>query len=198
MNIERRIACVAEEIRVETENDEIRLTGLAVAYNSLSEDLGGFRERVLPGVFKATLETNSEVKALVGHDSTKVIGSRHAKTLILRDGDDGLRVSIKLPRTTYAADLAESVRRGDQGKMSFGFAVRSDNWHKENGDVIRDLVAADLYEVSAVAWPAYQQTSIDVAKRSMQQWMEQESEAVSWLPGPDLLRRRLSLKKRAG
>lgn len=190
MNIERRIFNTAEEFRVETEGEEIRLTGLAVAYNSLSEDLGGFRERVLPGAFRETLDTGAEVKALVGHDATKVIGSRAARTLTLRDGDDGLRVSIKLPRTSYGLDLAESIRRGDQGKMSFGFTTRSDAWHKMNGETIRDLVSADLFEVSAVAWPAYSATGIDIAKRSLEAW----ESGQPWAPSVDLLKRRLALK----
>lgn len=191
-NIERRsFEC---EFRAEEENGESRLVGYASVFNSMSHDLGGFREIVLPGAFRDTLESDLEVKALLNHNSDFVLGSKRAKTLRLKEDEHGLRTVIVPPDTSYGRDLVISVQRGDQGGMSFGFVVRSDNWRKEGGAVVRELRQVDLIEVSTTPFPAYPQTDVTVAKRSLESWLAQHDE--EWHPSADLLRRKLELKRK--
>ena len=146
-----------------------RLVGYAAKYGMPSEDLGGFRERIAPGAFDQSISESTDIRALLGHDSTLVLGRRSAGTLRLLSDEIGLRVEIDLPDTTYANDLKTLVMRGDVSQMSFGFLVRpgGDTWPGEmdNGLPLRMLTAVDLREVSVVAMPAYPDTS--VALRSM-------------------------------
>ena len=142
------------------------LTGYAAVFNQLSEDLGGFREFIRAGAFKDSLTRGDDIRALVDHDSGRIIGRRSAKTLEIREDDKGLLVDIAVPDTSSGRDVVVSVKRGDLTGMSFGFATKKDEWRKEkldNGDIVRrrELVAVDLFEVSAVAFPAYPQTAVE-------------------------------------
>lgn len=142
------------------------LVGHAAVFHSLSEDMGGWRERIRPGAFARAIRERQDVRALVNHDPNMVIGRTRSGTLGLVEDDVGLRVRVKLPATTYADDLREVMRRGDVSQMSFGFVVRLDHWLKENGQQVRELVNLDLLDVSVVAMPAYTGTDAQLAASS--------------------------------
>lgn len=141
------------------------LTGYAAVFNTWSEDLGYFREMIRPGAFAKSLERGDDVRALVDHDSGRIVGRRSANTLRLSEDARGLKVEMDLPDTTEGRDLLESVKRGDLTGMSFGFCVENDTWSQQtvNGNVEykRELIDIDLFEVSVVAWPAYADTSVE-------------------------------------
>lgn len=140
-----------------------KVVGYAAVFGPLSEDLGGFRERVAPEAFDKSLDSEKDVRALLNHDSTLVLGRKSAGTLALRKDAQGLLVEIDLPNTSYAADLQELMRRGDVSQMSFGFLVNpnGDKWEgkTEDGLRLRTLTDVELVEVSIVAVPAYPDTS---------------------------------------
>ena len=125
MKIETRQIIEAAELRAADDQPD-RLTGYAAVFNSLSEDLGGFRERIAPGAFKRTLNDNADVLALVGHKRDLPLGRTASGTLTLAEDDRGLRIAIDLPDTSYARDLRASVKRRDITGMSFGFSVAED------------------------------------------------------------------------
>ncbi|HEY0008098.1 MAG TPA: HK97 family phage prohead protease, partial [Tepidisphaeraceae bacterium] len=83
------------------------LLGYAAVFNSDSEDLGGFVERLLPGSFADSLTDGSDIRALVGHDDAKLLGRSSSGTLRLAEDERGLRVEIDLPNVSYANDLRE-------------------------------------------------------------------------------------------
>ena len=142
--------------------DGNKVVGYAAVYGPMSEDLGGFREVVAPTAFERTLASGVDVRALVGHDDSMVIGRLSAGTLRLRSDERGLGIEIDLPNTSYANDLRELLKRGDISQMSFGFTVPSggDSWGTaEGGGRLRTLNDVDLHEVSIVAMPAYPDTS---------------------------------------
>lgn len=142
------------------------LTGYAAVFGAWSEDLGGFREKIRTGAFKKSLEAGDDVRALMAHDTAAVIGRRSAKTLDIGEDEKGLRFEIKLPNTSHARDLVESVKRGDISGMSFGFETIEDSWtHRKEGEAFvyeRELVEVRLIEVSPVAFPAYTATTAEV------------------------------------
>jgi hypothetical protein len=139
------------------------IAGYAAIFNDVADIGGSFREVIAPGAFRGTLD--GDIRALVDHDSGRVIGRSKAGTLRLNEDDKGLAVEIDLPDTTDGRDLAVSLTRGDISGMSFGFRVTHDEWD-ETGDIpLRTIRAVELFEVSAVAFPAYEGT--ELALRSL-------------------------------
>jgi HK97 family phage prohead protease len=153
------LRCLAgSELRTLSHN---KLVGYAAVFNSLSEPLQGFREKIRPGAFARAISNHADVRALLNHDPSKVLGRTSAGTLELSEDRHGLRSVIHLPNTTLGHDLLESVRRGDISQMSFGFRANKDEWSKDaQGGAIRELIDCDLYDVSCVAYPAYTATSL--------------------------------------
>lgn len=172
--MELRSATTDFEIRMTAADDlEIRagdgdkpnmLVGYAIVWNSLSADLGGFRERVLPGAAKGGISANADIRALVSHNPDLLLGRTSNGTLRVAEDERGLRVEIDVPPTSYGRDLMELVKRRDVRAMSFGFRVAEggQRFVKENGQTIRELTNINVREVSAIANPAYGETSLFV------------------------------------
>lgn len=133
--------------------------GYAAVFNQLSEDLGGFRERIRPGAFAATLEED-DIRAVWNHNSDLVLGRVKAGTLELEEDARGLKVTIRPPDAQWARDHSQSIERGDVDQMSFAFQTVRDEWEYLPGAPIRELVQVRLFEVSPVTFPAYPQTEI--------------------------------------
>jgi HK97 family phage prohead protease len=177
--LERR-AFQDAQIRAE---DSRKLKGYAIVFGSLSVDLGGFRELIAPEAVDRTLSAALDVRALVDHDSGKVIGRTRAGTLALRKDSKGLGVTIEPdPEISYAKDILLAVQRGDVSGMSFGFRVIEDSWNFEEQVPIRTVLDMRISEVSIVSFPAYEATNIDVAMRSLQAFQkEQGGSRLAWL-----------------
>ncbi len=136
--------------------------GYAAVFNSLSNDLGGFRELVRDTCFDRSLAQKSDVRLLINHDSNLVLGRTRSGTLTLSKDETGIRVECPLPDTSAARDLQVSMDRGDIDNMSFGFRAKQDAWDQRDatsGLPIRELVDADLFDVSIVTFPAYPDTT---------------------------------------
>lgn len=147
-----------QEMRADDE--EGKLVGYAAVFNSWSEDLGGFRERMAPGSFKKTLKERPDVRALMNHDPGQVLGRVKNGTLNLAEDDQGLRMELTPPDTSYGRDLLNLVKRGDIDGMSFGFRVIRDEWDMVDDQLSRTVQEVELIEVSAVTFPAYPETQL--------------------------------------
>ncbi|MET3602041.1 HK97 family phage prohead protease [Martelella mangrovi] len=157
MTLLKRAIVRRPEIRAD--GDTKTAVGYAALFNS-DADIGGlFVERIAPGAFTDTLK-NNDVRALIDHDPGRVIGRTSAGTLRLTEDDKGLRVEVDLPETTDGRDLAVLLERGDISGMSFGFHVVKQEWDETAEPWKRTIIAADLMEVSAVAFPAYDDTQL--------------------------------------
>jgi uncharacterized protein len=168
--IERRNGRPAE-LRI-VPDGPTHLSGYAAVFNSLSEDLGGFRERISPGAFAESL-TSDDIRALFNHDPNFIMGRNRAGTLRLVEDEVGLRIEIDPPDTQACRDLLVSIGRGDVNQMSFGFIVRPNGqtWEKDaEGRVLRTLNSIRLIDVACVTYPAYPETS--VAVRCLDAWRE--------------------------
>lgn len=159
--LERRVFSL-EHIELREDGDTPEIVGYAAVFNSLSEDLGGFREEIAPGFFDDVL--GDDVRALFNHDPNYPLGRTAAGTLALEQDSRGLKVRISPPPTQWAEDLQVSMRRGDVSQMSFGWYTEEDEWSKgKDGLVTRRLIKAErLLDVSPVTFPAYPQTSVEV------------------------------------
>src|SRR5690625_1272981 len=158
--VERRAFPI--ELRAE-DADAPGLIGYAARYNVLSGNLGGFRERILPGAFADAVLT-SDIRALWNHEDSLVLGRTKSGTLRVADTELGLHVEIDLPDTTAGRDALTSIRRGDVDQMSFAFTVGpdGDRWFEdEDGRVIREIRSVkELFDVSPVTYPAYDATTV--------------------------------------
>ena len=169
------------ELRTDDEGNTVGLRGHAAVFNMDSHPIAGlFIERVAPGAFKRAITEEQDVRALVNHDPNIVLGRTKAGTLRLSEDSRGLAVDIDLPDTQAARDIAESVGRGDVDGMSFGFLVRSERWDEDGGEglAVRTLLDVDLFDVSAVTYPAYPQT--DIGMRSVGDTTEAERVYAEW------------------
>jgi len=173
-NRERR-HFAARDLEVREELDGVgTLVGHASTFSQPYELWDGVREVVRPGAFRRAIEDGADVFALAHHDAGQILGRRSSGTLRVSEDARGLAVEIGLPDTTLGRDLATLVGRGDLSAMSFGFAVRSERWTLEDdGSELRELLDLELYEVSAVAWPANPNT--DLALRSLEQHRAERS-----------------------
>jgi Escherichia/Staphylococcus phage prohead protease len=167
MEKERRVFN-ATELRV-TSGPTPRLVGHAAVFDQLSEDLGGFREKIAPGAFRETIK-DGDIRALFNHDPNFPLARTKSGTLKLTEDQTGLAIDADLADTTYARDLLKSIERGDVDQMSFGFAVlpEGQNWRMIDGGLVRTLVKVELYDVSPVTFPAYPQTDVGIRSLAAQ------------------------------
>jgi len=135
-DIEIRRAHIAR-LRADQGTDDFRpvLRGTAIVFNTQSLDLGGFIEIIRPRAFDRTVSEKIDLRALVDHDTGKVLGRISAATMKMKVSADGVDVEISPPNTSVGRDIVESVRRRIKGHPAIaklGFASRP--------EVLRDLV----------------------------------------------------------
>ena len=162
--IEKR--SLSAELRAESQGDEMSIAGYAALFNNNSKDLGGFKERIAPGAFTRSLAEGADVKCLINHDPSQLLGRAKNGTLKLEQDSRGLKFRCILnPDSQAHRDLHAAIKRGDMDECSFAFTVVDDVWDEaqdENGlryqrRTLRDL---NLMDVSAVTYPAYNATSV--------------------------------------
>lgn len=165
------------DFRLQAEPDGRTFTGYAAVFDSQSEDLGGFRETIAPGAFARSIKnTRDDIKMFVNHDWGRLLASRKAGTLHLKEDDYGLHVTADLPDTQDGRDVSVLTERGDLHAMSFGFQPQ-DTDILEGGRHQR-LRQVRLMEVSPVtAWPAYRATTAGV--RALAQLIEVEEDEMA-------------------
>ncbi len=165
------------------------LAGMPIVYGKRSDDIG-FYEYIDVGAATKALK-RSDVRALYGHNSESLLplGRQSAKTLKLRESDEGVSVEINPPkRNSFVDALVESIERGDIGEMSFSFDVAEggDNWTFPKDYMqlaTRHITEFDkIYDVSYVAYAAYNDTT--VALRTMEQ-RKKSDPPESNIPGED-------------
>ncbi|WP_204236177.1 HK97 family phage prohead protease [Mammaliicoccus sciuri] len=158
------------------DDEKMIVEGYALRFNTLSNDLGGFVETISPEALKEA--DLSDVRCLIDHDSSKVLGRTTSETLELKIDEEGLYFRTQLPNTTYAKDLYENIRLGNINQCSFGFILDEDGDEfekREDGLFKRTLrKIKSLFDVSIVTYPAYNDTDVSPALRSIEQIKEQE------------------------
>ena len=155
------------------------IEGYAIVFNSLSNDLGGFREIIEPTAIDDELIKNSDIVCLFNHNIKLGLLARsyHGRgSLKLEIDEHGLHYSFDAPNTKFGNEILEMVRRGDVAKCSFAFVCGEDNWTKdENGEYIRRVKKIkNLYDVSLVYHPAYEETEVKADTRGLDELKAQE------------------------
>ncbi len=162
----RQLRTVATEFATREDGDALRIEGYFAVFNSVYEIAPGMSESIAPGAFSRTLQ-GGDVRALVNHDTTLVLGRTKAHTLELREDERGLWGSIAVnPNDVDAMNLYQRVKRGDVDQCSFGFdIVHEETDFREDGSVHWTITDVDLFEVSACTFPAYEATNISAREK---------------------------------
>jgi HK97 family phage prohead protease len=109
----------------------------------------------------------------VDHDSSLILGRTRAGTLRLVEDSVGLYFEVDLPDTQVARDVAENVRLGNVSQCSFAFVPRSGGevvtTRTEDGVTYQDVEVTDvdLFDISAVTYPAYKETSVSLRAQQL-------------------------------
>lgn len=185
------------DIRSELNEDGVGIvTGRPIVYNSRT-DLGYFDEIIESGALdKADLR---DVRFLVNHDTSRIPLARSRNnnansTMQMTLDNEGMaiRVNLDTKNNSEARNLYSAIQRGDITGMSFMFSVDKEDWENLESDhpLRRIRSISNVVEVSAVTFPAYEDSSISVrnkealdnaklalesAKRSQKEALESEA-----------------------
>lgn len=141
------------------------LYGHAAVFGAHAQIRGAW-ETLAPTAFDEALRSD-DVRALINHDPSKLLGSTSAGTLKVDTDDTGLVFEVQLPNTSYANDLRELVDRGDLRGASFGFIPGADEIGvAPDGRQLRTHTSVKhLLDVSAVTFPAYDAAEVALRHR---------------------------------
>ena len=162
--------------RAEPNGQEMYIEGYFAVFNRQTELWPGAYEEIAPGAFEETL--SNDIRALVNHDPTLVLGRTKAGTLELKTDNYGLwgRITIN-PNDTDALNIYERVKRGDIDQCSFGFnIIEEETEWREDGTVKWRLKKVDLHEVSICTFPAYEDTGVQARKAEVDQYRKRQLE----------------------
>ena len=155
------------EVRAE-QNEEHGsfLTGRPIVYNART-NLGWYDEIIAAGALDAT--DLRDVRFLVNHNTDMIPLARSrnnnaSSTMQMSVDESGMeiRVDLDTENNAEAKSLYSAVSRGDISGMSFMFTVDEDGWDDIDSEHPTRTIRAisRVFEVSAVTFPAYEQTSI--------------------------------------
>ena len=173
----RTIRTSASNFHVREEDGQRRIEGYFAVFGTFYELWCGGRETIDPGAFTDTL--GNDIRALINHDTTLVLGRNKAGTLELRVDDHGLWGSILInPDDQDAMNLYSRVQRGHVNQCSFGFEIQEEKYEEmSDGSILWTLLRVDLHEVSVCTFPAYEETAVAARKRDAETIHSRKMEA---------------------
>ena len=176
----RQFRTISSEFNTRDDGGNLSIEGYFAVFGSVYEIAPGMSESIAPEAFDKTL--SGDIRALINHDTTLVLGRTKAGTLNLRTDNRGLWGHIDVnPNDSDAMNLYERVKRGDVDQCSFGFDIIDEETEfHEDGSAHWTIKEVELYEVSPCTFPAYEETSIaarakerdDLLKRKNEAWKE--------------------------
>ena len=127
-----------EPVEVRSEGGKLVLSGVAIRYGARSRDLGGFRERIMPGAATEVIQ-KGDVFAYAEHRNDRYLGRTLNGSLRLIDSGTDLRYEVDLPDTQIGREVAALAERGDYGGSSFGFRTAPEmvEWTKDDDGTAR-------------------------------------------------------------
>lgn len=141
------------------------IEGYFARFDDLCDMGWGVTETIDPHAFDRSIKDGDDVRVLVNHDTTKVLGRTASGTATLRVDNVGLWASAEINEAdTDATNEAARMERGDVTGASFGFEIRDieREYDQSKGTIHRILKDLRLFEVSVCTFPAYQKTAVGV------------------------------------
>lgn len=173
---QRQTRSIVSDLKTRAEEDEMIIEGYFAVYNTETELWPGAFEEIAPGAFDNTL--SNDIRALINHDTSLVLGRNKAGTLELKTDSRGLWGRIKInPNDTDAVNLYERVKRGDVDQCSFGFNIISEETDYRDDETVKwTIKEVDLHEVSIVTFPAYEETGVQARQKQVKQYKQKQLE----------------------
>jgi len=154
--------------RAEEDEAENVIEGYFALYEQETELFKNTYEIISRGAFDNTIK--NDIRALWNHNTQYVLGRSKNGSLQLKVDEKGLFGTIKLPKTQYAEDLYELVKRGDIDQCSFGFNILDEDLEElANGGYRWRMKDIDLHEISVVTFPAYENTTVQARSKQIEQ-----------------------------
>ena len=175
---DRQVRSLPCEFRTRDENGEMIIEGyFAVFEPSTYEIAPGMSESIAAGAFSNSI--GGDVRALINHDTTLVLGRTIAATLELREDTHGLYGVIRVnPKDSDAVNAYARVDRGDVTQCSIGFDVISEETDiRDDGSVHWTIREAKLWEVSICTFPAYEETNVSARAKERDTLIERKRQA---------------------
>lgn len=148
--------------------DKKIISGYFIVFDTETELYPGVREEVSPDALVGV--DLSDVKALIDHDTAKVLGRTKANTLSLSVDSKGLYGEIIVNESDQEAmNLYSRVQRGDVDQCSFGFEILNEEMIQNSDGTVKFIIKSiNLYEVSVVTFPAYQDTAVEARSKQIE------------------------------
>ena len=169
---------------------------------------GNFIEIITREAFDSAVKT--DIRALFNHSPDMVMGRYREgasnNTMDFEVDATGVNVRCELPKTSWASDLITSIKRGDISGCSFRFWAAA-NDYKWTRDTVRNIMVGTLTncrkidDFSVVTYPAYEQTENSVTVRSLEEFIESETDETDKTdeptdePTPDQIRSKIRLRR---
>ncbi|MCH5355093.1 HK97 family phage prohead protease [Lactococcus lactis] len=158
-------------------NDEAAekiISGYFIVFNSETELYEGCFEEIAPESFDNV--DLSDVRALIDHETSKVLGRTKPGTLTLSVDAKGVYGEIKVNENdTEAMNLYSRVQRGDVDQCSFGFSILDEAMEtRDDGSYKFTIKAIELFEVSVVTFPAYADTAVEARSKQIENMEKRE------------------------
>lgn len=157
------------EVReAEEEDDSVEFEGYAIRWDD--EAIIGFffrfKEKFKRGAFKKTIRErgpngNGQIKFLRQHNDRQSVA---AKILELKEDATGLWFRARTIATGVGRDLAVELREEVVDTLSIGFDVVLEEIDRDSEPMLRTVIEARLYEISAVLWPAYAGATVEAVR----------------------------------
>ena len=165
--MDNRVMNFNTEFRSVENEEERHLEGYFIRYNEETELWPGFFEEITREAVEKNL--NKDIRCLFDHDTSLILGRTGNKTLELKSDEKGLYGKVKINKNdNQAMDIFARIERGDINACSFGFCINDEVVeNRSDGTTKVTIKDIDLFEVSAVTFPAYPTTNIEARKKQI-------------------------------
>lgn len=160
-----------------SDEEEPRLEGYFSVFGDVYEIYPGITESFAQGAFSDSL--SDDVRMLINHDTTFVVGRTKAGTMTLREDTYGLWGSALVnPKDSAAMDAYARVMRGDVTQASIGFEIiEEEAEHRDDGTSHYTIKKVKLWEVSVCTFPAYKATNVSARQQDRREALRRRSDA---------------------
>lgn len=159
------------EAREKTEDGKMIVTGLPVVFNreTVIWEYDGVQYKEIIDARAFDEAKMDDVVLNIDHTGKPAAKTKN-NTLTLDLRQDGLYMEADLSQNATGRELYEDIQKRFYDKMSFAFSVSESSYNRDT-HTRTILKIKRLYDVSAVTFPAYEQTAI-----SARSWAEAQHE----------------------